>query len=368
MATDADEGGNAKIVYSIAGFREDYIGAENAFYEKYLKEARNGTSELRSKASPFFAHHTCPFTIESHSGLITTSRPLDREKVTFYQLTIQASDMGTPSKHSLNSVTVYVADENDNSPKFETDLTFHVSPLVPVFFIVARLRASDADYGTNSKVKYYIVSEKKMKEDYDLRNDDEVKKIDDDENYIQNSASKKQNIKDKAKNTKQHQNTSAETFALDEDRGFLYTLHPLSNSSYFLLIIQAQDSGSPSLTSQASIKVVINSSVSMPGKEEILQHMFLPNMHMSGIEGAVKEQNLWLVCLLAVVSGAVVIMLVVAIVVVCRQDHRKKKPYRCRVEEVDPKQQCGFLQKNTDEGVSVIIYVQINLTVIPATL
>ena len=58
------------------------------------------------------------FTIDSNTGVITTSEKLDREEAASYNLVIAARDHGTPSLSSTVSVSVKVLDENDNTPKF----------------------------------------------------------------------------------------------------------------------------------------------------------------------------------------------------------------------------------------------------------
>ncbi|XP_078397227.1 cadherin-7-like [Cetorhinus maximus] len=58
------------------------------------------------------------FDIDAKSGSITTSQPLDREAVPWYNLTISASETSDPKKVTSVSVHVRVLDDNDHAPVF----------------------------------------------------------------------------------------------------------------------------------------------------------------------------------------------------------------------------------------------------------
>jgi hypothetical protein len=63
---------------------------------------------------------------------------------------------------STATVTVHVADENDNAPVLtfptQANNTALVSSQAPVGFIVSRIRAFDADYGANARLNYRFTS------------------------------------------------------------------------------------------------------------------------------------------------------------------------------------------------------------------
>lgn len=59
------------------------------------------------------------FEIDSISGAIITTQPLDREKVAEYELTVVAKDKGNPMKQTSAKVKVTVLDVLDSSPVFE---------------------------------------------------------------------------------------------------------------------------------------------------------------------------------------------------------------------------------------------------------
>lgn len=84
---------------------------------------------------------------------------LDREKMSFYQLLILASDRGTPLLNSTATVSITVLDVNDNPPIF-TNLEYHVHVRenTPVGSHITVVSASDYDAGSNAEVTYSIVS------------------------------------------------------------------------------------------------------------------------------------------------------------------------------------------------------------------
>lgn len=80
-ATDADLGENARITYSLVSDTND-------------------------------------FRIDSETGVLCISSPLDRERQDLYELQIRASDNGQPALFSDALVRIMVEDVNDNAPEF----------------------------------------------------------------------------------------------------------------------------------------------------------------------------------------------------------------------------------------------------------
>ncbi|KAI9516941.1 Cadherin EGF LAG seven-pass G-type receptor 1 [Dissostichus eleginoides] len=98
------------------------------------------------------------FFIESSSGIIRTSRKLDRENVPVYNLKAYAVDRGVPQLKAAVPIHVVVQDINDNAPVFEKDELFiDVEENSPVGSVVARISATDPDEGTNAQIMYQIV-------------------------------------------------------------------------------------------------------------------------------------------------------------------------------------------------------------------
>ncbi|XP_018422203.1 PREDICTED: protocadherin gamma-B1-like [Nanorana parkeri] len=90
---------------------------------------------------------------------IVTKDALDREKMPSYNITIQASDKGSPSMSSVKVIYLDVADVNDNAPVFEkqTYTAFVPENNLPGASIF-HIQAKDIDSEENAKLTYCVVS------------------------------------------------------------------------------------------------------------------------------------------------------------------------------------------------------------------
>ncbi|XP_032363305.1 protocadherin Fat 3 isoform X2 [Etheostoma spectabile] len=100
------------------------------------------------------------FSIDRTSGIVVLERILDREVQSAYQITVHASDQGSPLPlSSLVNVTITVLDINDNPPVFERrDQLATVPEDVGVGTEVLRVYAASKDIGTNAEINYSIRS------------------------------------------------------------------------------------------------------------------------------------------------------------------------------------------------------------------
>uniref|UniRef100_A0A4W6CNV3 FAT atypical cadherin 3a n=1 Tax=Lates calcarifer TaxID=8187 RepID=A0A4W6CNV3_LATCA len=100
------------------------------------------------------------FSIDKSSGIVVLERVLDREVQPAYQITVSASDQGSPLPlSSLVNVTITVLDINDNPPVFERrDQLATVPEDVGVGTEVLRVHAASKDIGTNAEITYSIRS------------------------------------------------------------------------------------------------------------------------------------------------------------------------------------------------------------------
>lgn len=123
--SDADEGLNGDVFYSIAGGNEDGR-----------------------------------FEIDEATGQIVLARSLDRESTSRYSLTVIAHDAGLSKRlSSSTTVTVEVLDENDNAPVFtQTESKVSVPETTPVNTELVQFKAIDADLGMNSEVAFSITA------------------------------------------------------------------------------------------------------------------------------------------------------------------------------------------------------------------
>ncbi|XP_077122295.1 protocadherin gamma-B1-like isoform X23 [Ranitomeya variabilis] len=103
-----------------------------------------------------------PFELKSSAGnfyKIVTKGSLDREKISSYNITVQASDKGSPEMISRKVIKLDVSDVNDNAPLFEK-ISYNAFfpennlPGASIFSIQAR----DIDSEDNSKITYFLMT------------------------------------------------------------------------------------------------------------------------------------------------------------------------------------------------------------------
>ncbi|MFT7796094.1 protocadherin alpha-C2-like isoform X1 [Arapaima gigas] len=103
-----------------------------------------------------------PFKIKSFRNYYTlvTSAFLDRETVPAYNVTLSATDGGTPPLSSQKTIQVDVADVNDNPPRFEqTSYTVYVKENNAPGALLCTVRAQDADVNENARITYTVLND-----------------------------------------------------------------------------------------------------------------------------------------------------------------------------------------------------------------
>ncbi|XP_019780134.2 protocadherin beta-5 [Tursiops truncatus] len=89
---------------------------------------------------------------------LVTERPLDRESRAEYNVTITVTDMGTPRLKTQHNITVLVSDVNDNAPAFtQTSYTLSVRENNSPALHFGSVRATDRDAGANAQVTYSLL-------------------------------------------------------------------------------------------------------------------------------------------------------------------------------------------------------------------
>uniref|UniRef100_A0A670IVL0 Cadherin EGF LAG seven-pass G-type receptor 3 n=1 Tax=Podarcis muralis TaxID=64176 RepID=A0A670IVL0_PODMU len=120
QAVDADYGENSRLEYKLTGVSSD-----------------------------------TPFVVNSATGWITVSGPLDRETVEHYFFGVEARDHGSPALSASASVTITVMDVNDNRPEFtQKEYFIRLNEDASVGTSVLSVTAIDRD--VNSAISYQV--------------------------------------------------------------------------------------------------------------------------------------------------------------------------------------------------------------------
>ncbi|XP_066524901.1 protocadherin gamma-A11-like [Hoplias malabaricus] len=162
-----------------------------------------------------------PFAIKSTApgfySLVTASE-LDRERESVYNISVVCADEGSPSLSSSVTLSLQISDVNDNAPVFErssyeASIPENNAPGLSIFTVQAR----DADWKQNARVSY-------MLEDSSV-------------NGVSVSS---------------YVSVSADSGAVHAVRSFDY-----EQIKDFRFRVRAQDGGSPPLSSNVSVKIVV---------------------------------------------------------------------------------------------------------------
>ncbi|CDQ79049.1 unnamed protein product [Oncorhynchus mykiss] len=103
-----------------------------------------------------------PFKIKSFRNYYTlvTSAFLDRETTAAYNVTLSATDGGTPPLSSQKTILVDVADVNDNPPRFEqTSYTVYVTENNAPGASLCTVKAQDSDVNENARITYTVLND-----------------------------------------------------------------------------------------------------------------------------------------------------------------------------------------------------------------
>ncbi|NXH84204.1 PCDGA protein, partial [Edolisoma coerulescens] len=101
-----------------------------------------------------------PFRLQNSQGnyySMVTARELDREQVSEYNVTVRAADGGSPPLQSSAVLALRVLDVNDNAPVFAQErYSARVAENNAAGALVLTVRATDADWGQNARVRYRL--------------------------------------------------------------------------------------------------------------------------------------------------------------------------------------------------------------------
>ncbi|XP_060904178.1 protocadherin gamma-A11-like [Labrus mixtus] len=91
---------------------------------------------------------------------VVTKGLLDREQVSYFEITIKATDCGDPPLSSFKTLSIQISDVNDNSPHFEQNpLQFYLVENNIAGASIFSVSATDNDINDNAAISYQIVRE-----------------------------------------------------------------------------------------------------------------------------------------------------------------------------------------------------------------
>uniref|UniRef100_A0A4W6EE36 Cadherin domain-containing protein n=1 Tax=Lates calcarifer TaxID=8187 RepID=A0A4W6EE36_LATCA len=107
-----------------------------------------------------FISDNLPFVLKASTNnfySLVTDSELDRERASEYNITVTCSDEGVPSLSSSVTLTLQISDVNDNAPVFERSsyeayIVENNTPGLSIFTVKAR----DADWNQNARVSYIL--------------------------------------------------------------------------------------------------------------------------------------------------------------------------------------------------------------------
>ncbi|XP_073699386.1 protocadherin Fat 4 [Garra rufa] len=152
------------IFFQIASLTES-VAFENFSYTFAIKENEpEATTVGKVKALTGSPLVTVSYNMKSHEdvfsvdgeGTIKALKPLDKEKVEWYFLTVEAEDSRTPPNTAETRVSVQVENINE-APVFDAEIyTGEIFSVTPYKFAIVKVQALDPDVGENSELQYSL--------------------------------------------------------------------------------------------------------------------------------------------------------------------------------------------------------------------
>ncbi|XP_037637038.1 protocadherin alpha-8-like [Sebastes umbrosus] len=91
---------------------------------------------------------------------VVTKGFLDREEVSHYEITIKATDCGEPPLSTVKTLSIQIADVNDNKPQFsQNPLQFYLVENNVAGNSIFSVSATDKDLNDNAAISYHIARE-----------------------------------------------------------------------------------------------------------------------------------------------------------------------------------------------------------------
>lgn len=142
FATVDENAGNGSVVAAVSVVDHD--------------QGLNGDTTVEIKTGNELNHFRLEYTPSFY--LVRVHGILDREEINKYNLTIVATDKGSPPRTATSFLIIHVNDVNDHEPVFEkSEYSAILSELAPPGTYVAGITATDEDSGVNAQIYYSFV-------------------------------------------------------------------------------------------------------------------------------------------------------------------------------------------------------------------
>ncbi|CAM5133679.1 unnamed protein product, partial [Eretmochelys imbricata] len=180
---------------------------------------------------------------------LETTRALDREQISDYNITITATDRGTPPIATTTFLVLKILDKNDNPPIFsQTTYASYITENNPKGAPIFTLKANDADWEENARVTYSVT-----------------------EGQIQGTP-------------------LSSSISINSETGALYALRSFDYEQFreIRFQVQAQDGGSPPLSSNVSVTLFI---LDQNDNSPHILHPSFPTDGSTGVELAPRSSE-----------------------------------------------------------------------------
>lgn len=141
-----------------------YLSIRNVNYTKTVlvvahDEDQGTNGEVRYNFASDMTEIANFFTIDSHTGWISTITKLDKESKSEYKFYVFATDNGVPKHSARTTVLIRLKDYNDSPTKFkETSYEGSVKEDVLPGTVVLTLGTEDRDTDLSTPTEFYIIS------------------------------------------------------------------------------------------------------------------------------------------------------------------------------------------------------------------
>ena len=140
-----------------------YVGSSQEYHANVMENKASGYKVVKVKAVSkdivsygLYQSNTTDFIIDTITGDITTTKPLDYENIKYYELTISATDRN--ERISLAHVGISVVNINDNKPEIlnkdeNNEISCRIRRDMPIGSLLTKIEAQDLD---NDQLKFSL--------------------------------------------------------------------------------------------------------------------------------------------------------------------------------------------------------------------